>query len=333
MSSSASDSQRTISSDLQSGGSVSSRSSESGSDSSPNTQIPLAMIAVPRSEVESPIEQTGDDQVTIAVAGSPIEGSEASTHRTTVHFSEIKSTLRRVDLVEIRAKYNVPAEFEMIAPRSEERMHRPPPGCLAIPAAALHSGLRFPIAAPVSRILTRIGVCPTQLVPNAFSLIYSFVVVMKCLGQPPTFGNFCELFSCQCSAKSGSTTNPGYYYITARPGKKFIVAPTSSYGKYWKSRWFFIKPMMGDAFGVPSEWCREKVDLRHWVSPSWGTGFVEDLLAMGPFSAADLCEEKVLVRAGLSISEIEDTNDIVLGIFRCHSNSGFLFIGSLHSYY
>ena len=192
-------------------------------------------------------------------------------------------------------------------------MHENHLGFLAVHVATLQSGLRFPIPRPVVKILHALGLSPTQLAPNSYSILLSFAVLMRCLGFPASFENFWDLFNCQSSAKSESSDNTGFYYITARPGRKIILPITTSFGKFWKERWFYIRPHQGIEFPVLRRWATGKVNPGKVGRPSWGNNQLEHLLNLYPLDARLLCTERALVRAGLSPAEVEGADGTVLG--------------------
>ncbi|KAL0393257.1 UNVERIFIED_CONTAM: hypothetical protein Sradi_2548500 [Sesamum radiatum] len=60
----------------------------------------------------------------------------------------------------LREKYYIPREYDILLPRSFDRMHLPPPGYYTLSIAHLDAGLHFPLARLVFEILGRSDIHP-----------------------------------------------------------------------------------------------------------------------------------------------------------------------------
>ncbi|KAL2246279.1 UNVERIFIED_CONTAM: hypothetical protein Sindi_2896100 [Sesamum indicum] len=121
--------------------------------------------------------------------------------------------------VALKRKYYIPSDYDIIIPRSFDRMHQPPVGYCALSVLHLDAGLHFPLPREVNNILIRLGVFPMQLSPNSISHILMFIIVMKHLDLPRSFDNFWSLYYITASKRSGET---GWFYLTARKDCRFL---------------------------------------------------------------------------------------------------------------
>ncbi|KAL2230456.1 UNVERIFIED_CONTAM: hypothetical protein Sindi_1640000, partial [Sesamum indicum] len=138
-------------------------------------------------------------------------------------------------------KYYIPSSFEVIVPRSHDRMHRPPPGFCAFSLNHFDAGLRLPLALYVAQILRRLEICPMQLFPNSIRHIILFVIIMRVHRFEPNFDNFWTLYSFTTSIRSADN---GFFYLSARKDCRYLDPLTSNVGP-WKKRFIFIRPPLG----------------------------------------------------------------------------------------
>ncbi|KAL2240927.1 UNVERIFIED_CONTAM: hypothetical protein Sindi_0733900 [Sesamum indicum] len=101
-----------------------------------------------RSRRDQLVEEFDDTPTYVMPKHSPWEGI-VSTVKQQVHL--------------IKEKYYIPNSFEVMIPRSCDRMHRPPRGFCAFSLNHFDAGLRLPLALYVAQILRRLELCPMQL--------------------------------------------------------------------------------------------------------------------------------------------------------------------------
>ncbi|KAL2249893.1 UNVERIFIED_CONTAM: hypothetical protein Sindi_2463000 [Sesamum indicum] len=204
----------------------------------------------------------------------------------------IASTIK-MPVVQIKRKYFIPDRYEVILPRSFDRMHQPPEGCCAISLPHLDAGLRFPLPREVNDILTRLEVCPMQLSPNSISHILLFSIVMKYLDLPPTFDNFWSFYNITASKRSGET---GWFYLTTRKDFRYLDDLKSNVG-LWRDRFFFIRPPPSHSWNFCLDWRETKPKPK-----IYGEGLDSDLInytTLFWYLPKVLLQEKVLKLAGL----------------------------------
>ncbi|KAK8935641.1 hypothetical protein KSP39_PZI013512 [Platanthera zijinensis] len=78
-----------------------------------------------------------------------------------------------------RAKYGLPADFEVRIPRPEERVKNPPCGWLTICEVSLRSGFRFPPCDEVIEILKFCGVLVSQFAPTGVARIMGLIAFFR----------------------------------------------------------------------------------------------------------------------------------------------------------
>ena len=55
------------------------------------------------------------------------------------------SKVKTGEVAELRRRFEIPDDIEILVPRPHERFHAPPEGCLGVHVAALEHGFRAPI--------------------------------------------------------------------------------------------------------------------------------------------------------------------------------------------
>ncbi|KAL2250222.1 UNVERIFIED_CONTAM: hypothetical protein Sindi_2495900 [Sesamum indicum] len=168
--------------------------------------------------------------------------------------------------VALKRKYYIPSDYDIIIPRSFDRMHQPPVGYCALSVLHLDAGLHFPLPREVNNILIRLGLFPMQLSPNSISHILMFIIVMEHLDLPRSFDNFWSLYYITASKRSGET---GWFYLTARKDYRFLDDMRSNVGP-WRDRYFFIRPPPGQSWDFYLGWLllQEKVLKLAGLSPA-----------------------------------------------------------------
>jgi len=95
------------------------------------------------------------------------------------------SILSEDEIFELATKYHLPMKgFWYIAP-SSLRAYQSPPGGLAIYEAFLEAGYQFPSEKNLAKIFHLIGLCPSQLVPNGWRSLVSFIICCRGKGIAP----------------------------------------------------------------------------------------------------------------------------------------------------
>ena len=97
-------------------------------------------------------------------------------------------------------------------------------------------GVRFPLHPAIVDILSALGVTPSQLPPNSWRTILSYISLWKnAFTDEPSADVFLACYNITSSSKQ-----PGYYHPGARRSEKKLlhVAQTSNHD--WKKRFFFV---------------------------------------------------------------------------------------------
>ena len=89
------------------------------------------------------------------------------------HTKADKSTITAAELEAIRERYQIPAEVELVVPKSTERPSDVRPGEFSLYEEALKGGLRLLLPQIVVDVLNRLEVAPGQLMPNAWKILLS----------------------------------------------------------------------------------------------------------------------------------------------------------------
>ncbi|KAL2241159.1 UNVERIFIED_CONTAM: hypothetical protein Sindi_0757100 [Sesamum indicum] len=167
-------------------------------------------------------------------------------------WAEIVSTVK-LQMHKIKEKFFIPSNYEIVIPRSSDRMHRPPPGFCSFSLQHFEAGLRFSLPPSVALILRRLNLCPMQLSPNSIRHIILFIIIMRVHRFEPNFENFWSLYSFTTSVRSGDN---GFFYLTSRKECRFLDPLTSNVGP-WKSNFIFVRPPPGREWPFSLDW---KVD-------------------------------------------------------------------------
>ena len=128
------------------------------------------------------------------------------------------STLSEDEISELTSKYHLPTKGFWYVTPSSLRAHQSPPGGLAIYETFLEAGCRFPLEENLAEIFRLVGLCPSQLVPNGWRSLVSFIICCRGKGVAPKAELFLKLFRLVCSDKSELR-----YSFMAYPGYKFLV--------------------------------------------------------------------------------------------------------------
>ncbi|KAK4441613.1 hypothetical protein Salat_0496200 [Sesamum alatum] len=183
----------------------------------------------------------------------------------------------------------LPGEYDWVVPSPNQSANNPPPGYLTVYSTQLTLGLRFPFHDPLIQVFNRLGIPPSQLLPNSYRLIVGFLLCAQLYEFDPSVENFLGVFSPKI------TSGECFFYLSPRPGLTFIRDEPSSHGA-WKSKYFFLKK---EGWQVPLSWGTSLNTL-----PSLNLGEIKRRmkdagLVDHEFSAKTLLEDELLVVAGL----------------------------------
>ena len=96
------------------------------------------------------------------------------------------STITERDLFPLLRKYHlILDEYWYSEPRGL-KAHQAPHGCITVYEQALVAGLRFPLAAPIVEVFSVVGLCPSQLSPNGWRCLSTFVLCCRARDIEPT---------------------------------------------------------------------------------------------------------------------------------------------------
>ena len=90
-----------------------------------------------------------------------------------------QSILSNLDLQELKKKYFILEEFQLIASDQDDQITELSEGYIAFYDEALRSGLRFSLHPFFSNILDFYRLHPTQVIPNAIGMIIVFIICYK----------------------------------------------------------------------------------------------------------------------------------------------------------
>ncbi|KAL2226897.1 UNVERIFIED_CONTAM: hypothetical protein Sindi_2048400 [Sesamum indicum] len=218
---------------------------------------------------------------------------------------------------QIKEKYFIRHDFEVLIPRSFDRMHTPPVGFCTLSIGHFEAGLRLPLAPPVARILKGLRLNPMQLSPNSISHIVLFVIIMRAFDLDPSFDNFWSIYSFTTSTRSA---NRGFFYLTFRRQCRYLEPLKSNTGP-WKDRFIFVRPPPGQRWPFTLKWSVEKPE-----PVTEGEGLDGDLinsLTSNPFFPKKLLTKEVFCLARLSRASVPITgsleNKVMLGRLTKHA--------------
>lgn len=187
---------------------------------------------------------TSGDLLQIELEAAPVELSveNAETRIRQLYASETdyavintKSSITHSQLSDIQTLFNIPKEYKLRVPEASERMyHRPEGEWVAVHLYALRYGVRFPLHEFISSFLCLVGIGFSQLAPNSYIQLISFIALCQEAGITPGLDFFFVLFSV------GRSKEPGLRHLNRVPGRDtFVKTPSSNKG--WHSQWFFMR--------------------------------------------------------------------------------------------
>ncbi|KAL2249872.1 UNVERIFIED_CONTAM: hypothetical protein Sindi_2460900 [Sesamum indicum] len=193
----------------------------------------------------------------------------------------------------IKEKYFIPHNYEVVIPKSFDRMHRPPKGFCAFSLHHFDVGLRLPLAPSVAHILNKLKLFPMQLSPNSICQIVLFIIVMRVHRFEPNFDNFWSLYSFTTSKRSADR---GFFHLSARKDCRFLDPLTSNVGP-WKRKFVFIRPPPEKPTPVLEGGGLERYQINSLTSFRYDPKrlLVEEILRLAHLTPAPLWVEESLV--------------------------------------
>ncbi|KAL2226665.1 UNVERIFIED_CONTAM: hypothetical protein Sindi_2025200 [Sesamum indicum] len=167
--------------------------------------------------------------------------------------------------VQLKRKYYILADYDVIIPRFFDRMHQPPKGYCVLSTLHLDAGLRFPL--------------PRELSPNSISHILLFIIVMKRLDCPPPL-----IISGHCTIS----------LLFQKIGRNWVVLPNLTY--------FFLRSPPGKSWDFYLGW-RESKPKPETYGEGFESDLV-NYITLFWYLPKVLLQEKVLKLAGLSPAPI-----------------------------
>jgi len=180
--------------------------------------------------------------------------------RTAPEFScrGVFSTLRDEDLPLFRERFGITEVYSLAVPRAPIDACTHVPGFTTVFEDTFLAGLRLPLH-PVARdLLIFLGIAPGQLAPNGWRFLMGAIYFWpQYFGFELTLAEFLWVYR-----PFGLAGDPGFFSLSARPGKKIIVkAPSNNKG--WKNKFFHVS-VMGFSQGelrsgdlIPESWATE----------------------------------------------------------------------------
>ncbi|RZS12661.1 hypothetical protein BHM03_00044140 [Ensete ventricosum] len=156
-------------------------------------------------------------------------------------FHDFDSVMTFESLASIRKRYSIPDEYTLHAPWLGRPYHPCPRG-FSFSIDALETGLRFPLHPIIGECLGWWQISPSQMAPNSWCYIITFLRECRESGIVPTRDLFLSYFRL-CKGQ-------GDYYLTTRAG--FRVGGATSNNKGWKARFLFMNRHRDWGFGI--EW-------------------------------------------------------------------------------
>ncbi|RWW60843.1 hypothetical protein BHE74_00032132 [Ensete ventricosum] len=153
---------------------------------------------------------------------------------------DFDSTVSLESLAMVQKCFNIPNEYVLHASGLGQRPYHPCPEGFSISIDALEAGLRFPLHPVIEECLGWWRISPSQVAPNSWRYLITFLGECKGSGIVPTRDLFLSCFRL-CKGQGG-------YYLTSRAGFRVGGAPSNNKG--WKAQFLFVSRRRGWGFGV-----------------------------------------------------------------------------------
>jgi hypothetical protein len=134
-------------------------------------------------------------------------------------------------------KYGVDTrEFAPLLAGDRRPCSPPPAGAVCVYADALEAGMRVPLHPFFGEVLSHFGVAPSQLAPNCWRVMASFVALSSSAGvHPPSVAVFRHFFSLRTMKVKG------LYYFAGKDTAVALFTGLPDSIKGWKEGFFFLK--------------------------------------------------------------------------------------------
>ena len=112
----------------------------------------------------------------------------------------------RVSQISIEKMAAVAREYKLGGlarwPKSDEKLHLPLIGFMAISEAILKVGVFLPLHPFIDQVLQFFDIVPFQVTPNSYRIIVAFVIAFfEACGVKPSLGHFTYIFGIKATAK------------------------------------------------------------------------------------------------------------------------------------
>ena len=176
------------------------------------------------------------------------------------------SKVTQDDIDRMRRRYQIPDDFVLRIPDSDERACCPKyEGDVAFYEADLRAGLRFPMQPFVRELLDFLGLASGQVNPNGWRTIISCMVMWRVSSNGSEDLTVDEFLFCYETCQI--VLSRGFWTFKNRDANTRIVQGLPSSDRIWKDKYFFV---CGDNWErLPQEDPRDFVGVcRSWGTPS-----------------------------------------------------------------
>jgi len=95
------------------------------------------------------------------------------------HYIDLSFRDELKKIINFEVKFSFKRNYWVVIPSPTNTVDNPPPGCIAVYLEVLEHGLRFPLPKVIMEILHSYDISISQLVPNSWASIHSFVATCK----------------------------------------------------------------------------------------------------------------------------------------------------------
>jgi hypothetical protein len=204
----------------------------------------------------------------------------------------VQSCVTRETLCKWSEIFSLPLDFHPRVPGSNERMHLPPEGEVAIYYDMLRICVRLPFNPFLNEFFKYYDLAPSQWSPKVYRYIAAFLLICGVQGVYPSMA----LWSCICYVTQNNNSI-GWYSVSPTSRYSGLIEPGHTVRTGWKERFFFVKRdstwALGHGWGVGNS-SRFGVRKRSNISGS----LLKDLRAWesysgDPIAAADLSQARL----------------------------------------
>ncbi|KZV06567.1 hypothetical protein F511_45952 [Dorcoceras hygrometricum] len=199
-------------------------------------------------------------------------------------------------------------KFEVVLLHPDERAHRPPPGFHTFYMNQIEMGLRFPIPRFIAALCHYIKISPSQLAPNSYIFLLTFVVLLSYHKIPLIPYVLMQLVQIK-------RLGPRKFYISHKGDHTFIKGNPSSH-KGWMSRFFYIKcDVKRDSWKCEMSW-RDNLFTLTPRTPDRAprlTSFLEAIRGKS-YNAPELIKEDLLCFFKFSRKGVELVGDLGIAV-------------------